>query len=100
MARKAVTKFIVLPPADADSDTGRIDAHLGEKFPGYEFTTVSGLPLAGDSFKVIPIMGTVGDGETPGEISDMNDDPERWLLDDIVEVCRRFDVTTAKRRVS
>lgn len=100
MARKAVTEFIVLPPDDADDDHGRIKAHLGEAFPGYKFTTVPGMPLASDEFQVIPVMGTVGGGEVADEVGGMCEEPERWLLDDIVQVCRRFDVTTAKRRAS
>jgi hypothetical protein len=46
------------------------------------------------------VVGKVGAAKDPDEVTDMRDQPERWVLDDIVEVCRRFDLTSSKRRSS
>lgn len=101
MAQKAVNQFIVVPPDDRMEGVAQnkelFTAHLNESFPSYEFFLHKESPFESDDFQIIPIAGTAGDEANPGEVRKM---PERWVLDDIVQVCRRFDVTNTKRRLS
>lgn len=98
---KAVREFIVVPPADRVeelvADAERFDAHLHENFPGYSFSMSPVSPFGSDTFQVIPMLGTAGDAKNPGTLAPQ---PERWVLDDIIQVCRRFDVGASKRRDS
>lgn len=101
MAQKAVNQFFVVPPEDQREGVVEnkelFKAHLNESFPAYEFLVQKNSPFESDDFQIIPIAGVVGDEENPGEMREM---PERWVLDDIVQVCRRFNVSTSKRKLS
>lgn len=95
MARKEVTKFLVVPPSDTEEVDGSFKSGLRNEFPGCEFELAAIPPLGSESFQVIPVMGTIGGGK-----SEMREKPEQWLLDDILQVCRRFEVSKVKRRAS
>lgn len=103
MQRKAVSQFIVAPPADQRSEImgakEHFKAHLSENFPGYDFLVTTKAPFDDSDFQVIPMMGTVG-ADNDGAGSEMRDMPEQWFLDDIVQVCRRFDIANSRRRAS
>ncbi|KQS79068.1 hypothetical protein ASG25_10810 [Rhizobium sp. Leaf384] len=95
MALKEVTKFLVMPPAGTDEIDGRFKKHLRDEFPGCEFEVAQIPPLASEEFQVLPVMGKVS-----GKDAAMYEKPEKWFLDDIVSVCRRFEVSKDKRKAS
>lgn len=102
MGKMPVNQFLVVPPeermAAVEGNKDLFKAHMNQSFPSFEFMVTPVSPFESDDFQVIPIMGTAGDGfKEPGE---MREEPEKWLLDDIMQVCRRFDVSGSKRRLS
>ena len=101
MAQRAVNQFLVVAPEDRRDDVTEnkelFEAHLNESFPAYEFLVHKNSSFESDDFQVIPVAGVAGDDDNPVEMRKL---PERWVLDDIVQVCRRFDISTSKRRLS
>ncbi|RYF29768.1 MAG: hypothetical protein EOO23_06695 [Comamonadaceae bacterium] len=93
----AETKHIVVfPPLGQErafeAAKERLDAHLRERFPGYEFELADrGLY---DEASVIPMCGTVGDGATGGLLAP----PSEETLRQIEAELRQFD--SAGRRLS
>ncbi|MCV3737929.1 hypothetical protein OCK02_17135 [Rhizobium sp. TRM96647] len=100
MSRKAVSQFVIAPPTRrVDEFVGaqdRFSAYLSDHFPGYEFRVAGNSPFRSDDFHVVPIMGDARKLATPDGRFEMLAPPERALLDEILQVCHRFDVSKSR----
>ncbi|KKZ89030.1 hypothetical protein [Rhizobium phaseoli] len=90
---KEVLSFIIVPPFDRRSAVAaakdRLENYLSHRFPGYDFKVGPFAPVGDDeAFCVLPIMNFVGDDGK----SYMCEPPSRWLLRDIANACRAFDL--------
>jgi hypothetical protein len=109
MARP-VTLFMIMPPVDLNDQMVEqaiyLETQLATEFPGYEFRVVNLDAFksidgsrrvqfgTGDEFAVIPMMGSVGDGDTPGYLCA---EPDRSLIEEITKMCQSFDVEKMQR---
>lgn len=87
-----VLEFIIVPPYVRRSEIfaakERMEAYLGNRFPGYAFKVARLGPVGDDDdFCVIPIMNFI-DGEG---LSRMCNEPKSWLIAEIGAACREFD---------
>lgn len=88
---KEVLEFIIVPPYSRRSEIfaakERMEAYLGNRFPGYAFKVVRLGPVGDDDdFCIIPIMNFI-DGEG---VSRLCNEPKPWLLGEIANSCRAF----------
>ncbi len=79
--RPETKRIVVFPPLGQEkafeAAKERLDAHLRERFPGYEFELAdSGLY---DEASVIPMCGIVGDGATGGILAPPSEDKLREI---------------------
>lgn len=87
-----VLEFIIVPPYARRSEIfaakERMEAYLGNRFPGYSFKIARLGPVGDDEdFCVIPVMNFI-DGEG---VSRMCNEPKSWLIAEIGAACRAFD---------
>lgn len=92
-----VLEFIIVPPfarrAEILAAKERMEAYVGNRFPGYTFKVAQFAPVGDDEeFCVIPIMNF------PDEegVSRMCIPPKPWFVAEIAAACRGFD-TLGKR---
>jgi hypothetical protein len=90
---REVLEFIVVPPyarrTEIFDSRERMEAYLGDRFPGYSFKIARLGPVGeDDDFCVIPIMNFLGDDGH----SYMCNEPKPWFIAEIAAACRRFDV--------
>lgn len=86
-------QIVVFPPLGQEkafeAAKERLDAHLRERFPGYEFELAdSGLY---DQASVIPLCGTVGEGAPGGLLAP----PPKERLREMATALTAFDVERA-----
>lgn len=89
---KEVLEFIIVPPYARRSEIfaakERMEAYLGNRFPGYSFKIARLGPVGDDDvFCVIPVMNFM-DGEG---ISRMCTPPKSWIIAEISSACHEFD---------
>lgn len=89
-----VLEFIIVPPyarrSEIFASKERMEAYLGNRFPGYSFKVARLGPVGDDDdFCVIPVMNFLGDDGH----SYMCNPPKLWLIADIASECRQFDRT-------
>lgn len=87
-----VLEFIIVPPYARRSEIfaakERMEAYLGNRFPGYSFKVARLGPVGDDDdFCVIPIMNFI-DGEG---VSRMCTPPKSWFVAEVSTACRSFD---------
>ncbi len=90
---KEVLSFIIVPPFEQRAAVAaakeRLEKYLSYRFPGYDFKVGPFAPVGEEgAFSVLPIMNFVGDDGK----SYMCEQPSRWLLHDIANACRSFDL--------
>lgn len=89
-----VIEFIIVPPLNKLEAVGaareRIVHYLESKFPGYRFIVPKMVPVDGDEveFSVMPLMGYIGDNGK----SRMCTPPKPWLMAEIAQACKEFDL--------
>ncbi|MBB3979117.1 hypothetical protein GGQ64_004353 [Rhizobium azooxidifex] len=100
MSRKAVSQFIIVPPTRRVEEfigaQDRFSVYLSDHFPGYEFRIAGNSPFRSDDFQVVPIMGGESKQSNPDGGFEMRIPPERVVLEEIVQVCRSFDVSKSR----
>lgn len=89
-----VLEFIIVPPYARRSEIfaakERLEAYLGNRFPGYSFKVARLGPVGDDDdFCVIPIMNFI---DSEGS-SRMCTPPKSWFLSEISAACRGFDAS-------
>lgn len=87
-----VLEFIIVPPyerrAAIFASKERMEAYLGNRFPGYSFKIARLGPVGDDEeFCVLPIMNFAGDDGA----SYMCSEPKPWVVAEIAAECRVFD---------
>lgn len=87
-----VLEFIIVPPyerrAAIFASKERMEAYLGNRFPGYSFKIARLGPVGDDEdFCILPVMNFI-DGEG---VSRMCNEPKPWLIAEIAGACREFD---------
>ena len=90
---REVLEFIIVPPfarkAEVADSKERMEAYLGNRFPGYSFKVAGFAPVGDDQdFCILPIMNFL-DGEGA---SRMCTPPKSWFVAEIAQACREFDV--------
>ncbi|MDM9644499.1 hypothetical protein [Rhizobium sp. S163] len=90
---REVLEFIIVPPfehrAAATAAKEFFETYLSNRFPGHRFRIGPFAPVGDDDdFCVLPIMNFLGDDGK----SYMCNQPKRWLLQEIADACREFDV--------
>ncbi|MBY5692015.1 hypothetical protein HFO41_24850 [Rhizobium leguminosarum] len=90
---REVLEFIIVPPfgqrAAVTAAKERFENYLANRFPGYSFRVGPFAPVGDeDEFSVLPLMNFPGDDGK----SYMCTPPKRWLLQDIAQACRDFDL--------
>ncbi|WLS01710.1 hypothetical protein [Shinella oryzae] len=93
---KEVLEFIIVPPytrrAEIFAAKERMEAYLGNRFPGYSFKVARLGPVGDDDdFCVLPVMNFLGDDGR----SYMCSEPKSWFVGDIAASCRSFAVSSA-----
>ncbi len=93
MIEREVTEFVVVPPYAerhlVEAAKERMKHYLENRFPGYTFRIAQFAPVGDEGdFCVVPMMGFVGDDGK----SRLCDEPKRWLVSDIHQACREFDL--------
>ena len=90
--RDVIQYIIVAPFEQRDKVIAvkeRLEAYLGDRFPGNAFTVARFAPIGDDEeFCVLPIMNFVGDDGN----SYMCKEPKRWFMREIAQACREFDL--------
>lgn len=100
MSRKAVSQFITVPPTRRVEEflgaQDRFSAYLSDHFPGYEFRVAGNSPFRSEDFQVVPIMG--GESKQSNLVGgfEMRVPPERAVLEEIIQVCHRFNVSKSR----
>lgn len=100
MSRKTVSQFIIVPPTRRVEEflgaQDRFSAYLSDHFPGYEFRIAENSPFRSEDFQVVPIMG--GESKQSNLVGgfEMLVPPERAVLDEMLKVCRSFDVSKSR----
>jgi hypothetical protein len=89
---KEVLEFIIVPPYARRSEIfaakERMEAYLGNRFPGYSFKIARLGPVGDDEdFCILPVMNFI-DGEG---VSRMCSPPKSWFMSEISEACKIFD---------
>ncbi|MCP8894268.1 hypothetical protein KYK29_04950 [Shinella daejeonensis] len=89
---KEVLEFIIVPPYARRSEIfaakERMEAYLGNRFPGHSFKIARLGPVGDDDdFCILPVMNFI-DAEG---VSRMCTPPKPWLMADISAACREFD---------
>ncbi|MGQ3213810.1 MAG: hypothetical protein ACT6U0_09895 [Shinella sp.] len=89
---KDVLEFIIIPPyarrSKVFASKERMEAYLGNRFPGYSFKVARLGPVGDDDdFCILPVMNFLGDDGH----SYMCNEPKSWFLADIASACREFD---------
>ena len=92
-----VLEFIIVPPYARRSavfaSKERMEAYLGNRFPGYSFKVARLGPVGDDDdFCVIPVMNFLGDDGH----SYMCNEPKSWFVSEIAASCRGFDAKGAR----
>lgn len=87
-----VLEFIIVPPyerrAAIVASKERMEAYLGNRFPGYSFKIARLGPVGDDEdFCVLPVMNFI-DAEG---VSRMCNEPKSWLIAEIGAASRDFD---------
>ncbi len=90
---REVLEFIIVPPFDqraaVTAAKDRLENYLSQRFPGYAFKVGPFAPVGDDEeFCILPLMNFIGDDGN----SYMCIPPKRWLLQDIANACREFDL--------
>lgn len=87
-----VTDFVIVPPYEPQRRVGaeqELLSLLKRRFPGFGFHVASVRHVACDhDFSVLPVMEYVGDNAQSRPCRR----PSRWLLAEIREACRSFEV--------
>jgi hypothetical protein len=94
---KEVLEFIIVPPYSRRSEIfaakERMEAYLGNRFPGYSFKLARLGPVGDDDdFCVLPVMNFLGDDGR----SYMCTPPKSWFMAEIAAACGHFDVRVVK----
>ncbi|MCO5152541.1 MULTISPECIES: hypothetical protein [unclassified Shinella] len=89
-----VLEFIIVPPyerrAAIFASKERMEAYLGNRFPGYSFKAARLGPVGDDEdFCILPVMNFIGDDGH----SYMCNEPKPWFLSEILAACGEFDVS-------
>ncbi|MCA0344477.1 MAG: hypothetical protein LCH99_32835 [Proteobacteria bacterium] len=89
---REVLEFIIVPPfakrAEVLAAKERMEAYLGNRFPGYSFKVAQFAPVGDEGeFCILPVMNFL-DGEG---ISRMCAPPKPWFVAEIGAACREFD---------
>jgi len=89
---KEVLEFIVVPPYARRSEIfaakERMEAYLGNRFPGYSFKVARLGPVGDDDdFCILPVMNFI-DGEG---LSRMCTPPKSWFVAEVSKACQEFD---------
>lgn len=87
-----VLEFIIVPPyarrTEVFAAKERLEAYLGNRFPGYSFKLARLGPVGDDDdFCILPVMNFI-DGEG---VSRMCTPPKPWFVAEIAAACREFD---------
>jgi hypothetical protein len=87
-----VLEFIIVPPfarrAEIHASKERMEAYMGNRFPGYSFKVAQFAPVGDDEeFCILPIMNFAGDDGA----SYMCVPPKPWFTAEIAAACRVFD---------
>ncbi|MDK4720095.1 hypothetical protein PH552_12145 [Rhizobium sp. CNPSo 3968] len=90
---REVLEFVIVPPFDMRAEVAaakdRLENYLSHQFPGYGFQVGPFAPVGDDEeFCVLPLMNFIGDDGR----SYMCIPPKRWLLQEIADACRKFDL--------
>jgi hypothetical protein len=94
MSERDVVEFIIVPPLNKLTAVGaareRMVHYLAGKFPGYRFIIPKMVPVDGDEdeFAVLPLMNFAGDDGN----SYMCNPPKPWLMAEIAQACKEFDL--------
>lgn len=88
-----VLEFIIVPPyerrAAIFASKERMEAYLGNRFPGYSFKIARLGPVGDDEdFCILPVMNFI-DGEG---VSRMCTPPKPWFMANVILACREFDI--------
>lgn len=89
---REVLEFIIVPPyarrSEIFASKERMEAYLGNRFPGYGFKVARLGPVGDDEdFCILPIMNFLGDDGH----SYMCSPPKPWFVCEIAAACREFD---------
>lgn len=89
---KEVLEFIIVSPYERRSETfaakERMEAYLGNRFPGYSFKIARLGPVGDDDdFCILPVMNFI-DGEG---VSRMCTPPKSWFMAEVSKACQEFD---------
>ncbi|WP_174015546.1 hypothetical protein [Rhizobium rhizogenes] len=90
---REVLEFVIVPPFEQRAAVAaakeRLENYLSMRFPGYAFQVGPFAPVGDDEeFCVLPLMNFVGDDGTIY----MCTQPNRWLMKEIADACRQFDL--------
>lgn len=90
---REVLEFIIVPPFEQRAAVAaakeRFESYLGNRFPGYRFKVGPFAPVGDEEeFSVLPVMNFPGDDGK----SNMCTPPKRWILQEIADACRDFDL--------
>ena len=90
---REVLEFIIVPPFEQREAVAaakdRLENYLSVRFPGYCFRVGVFVPVGDEEeFCVLPLMNFVGDDGK----SYMCTQPSRWLMQEIADACRQFDL--------
>ncbi|MGM5010001.1 hypothetical protein ACD592_12840 [Rhizobium sp. 969_B3_N1_2] len=88
-----VLEFIIVPPYEQRAAVAavkeRFENYLGNRFLGYRFKVGPFSPVGDEEeFAVLPVMNFPGDDGK----SYMCTPPKRWLLHEIADACKQFDL--------
>ncbi|KQV28134.1 hypothetical protein ASC97_07240 [Rhizobium sp. Root1203] len=88
-----VIEFIIVPPYErrvaVAAAKERFEHYLGNRFPGLTFKVAAFAPVGDeDEFCIVPIMNFLDDEGR----SRMCVEPKRWVLQDIAQACKEFDL--------
>jgi hypothetical protein len=106
---RAVTLFMIFAPEDRNDEivasAELLESHMATEFRGYHFEVVDLNDLKpvepgqtvrfgdGTDFAIIPLMGLVN----ADEIAEMARRPDKDLISDMYDACRKFDPAKARR---
>lgn len=92
-----VLEFIIVPPyarrTEIFAAKERLEAYLGNRFPGYSFKLARLGPVGDDDdFCVLPVMNFLGDDGH----SYMCTPPKSWFMAEIAAACRGLDIASRR----
>lgn len=87
-----VLEFIIVPPyarrAAVIAAKERMEAYLGNRFPGYGFKVARFAPVGDEeAFCILPVMNFI---DSEG-VSRMCNAPKLWFVSEIAAACASFD---------